>query len=65
MAKIHLVAYVISEAPYHNRKTYLAFALLVYEWTWREELPHIPFEEPEEWILDVVRTVRTLVDTSL
>jgi hypothetical protein len=31
MVKIHLVAYVIREAPYHNRKTYVTLAVIVYE----------------------------------
>jgi hypothetical protein len=56
MAKIHLFAYVISEAPYHNRKTYEAFALFVYEATWKQELPHVPFVEPPKWLLGVVST---------
>jgi hypothetical protein len=54
MAKIHLFAYVIREAPYHNRKTYEAFACLVYEATWQEELPNVPYEEPEHWLIGVV-----------
>jgi hypothetical protein len=60
MAKIHLVAYVIREAPYHNRKTYVTLAVIVYESTWREELPDVPFVEPPSWVYDVVRSFHFL-----
>ncbi|KAG8721716.1 hypothetical protein FRC08_010852 [Ceratobasidium sp. 394] len=43
LAKIHLFAFALSEGIYQTRATFMMWAALVHEATWRMELPDVPY----------------------
>jgi hypothetical protein len=51
---MHLFAFSLVEGPYQTRATLLHWALVIFEETWRQELPDIPFRHPSDAILVIV-----------
>jgi hypothetical protein len=59
IAKLHLFAFSLVEGPYQTRATLLRWALIIFEETWRQELPDVPFEHPCDESLIIVSTTST------